>query len=91
MQRNWQQGVHNFDKGIFLDLTGDSTSANYMSYDVTVDIRGDGNGEYEMDINSGMLLKARMTMNAKGTIQMMGREIPVTIEVTIKMNGKKVE
>jgi Family of unknown function (DUF6263) len=73
------------------EINGDSTSTKYMGYDVTTDITGDGRGEYEIDINSGMLLKASMTINATGTIQMMGREIPVAIEVTIKMNGKKVE
>jgi hypothetical protein len=71
-------------------ITGDNSQKNTLGYDgVTTKLSGDHQGEFEVERKTGMLMGATIKSNVKGTIQTMGREIPVTIISTIKINGHK--
>lgn len=70
-------------------LSGDSASMQLMGYTVTPNLRGTQEGEYEMDTHTGMLLRAEIHEKVEGSIQMMGFDVPLTFEVTVKMKGQK--
>ena len=73
------------------EIKSDSTPANLMGQVVTANLKGRQEGEYEMNIRTGMLIKSNITATVEGTIQMMGREIPVKVKSAINMNGKKLD
>ena len=73
------------------DITSDSSSSNYFGYEVTTDLNGEGKGEYDMEVRTGILIKANITTNVKGELQMLGREIPVNIRTIVKIKGRKVK
>lgn len=72
------------------EMTSDKAEANTMGYSVTSDLKGDQEGEYQVETSTGMVLKNNTSSTLKGTFQMMGKEIPVTIKTTLIMNGKKM-
>ena len=66
-------------------ITSDSTATQFMGYNVTTDLKGKQTGEYQVDTKTGMLLSATINVNVEGTLQAMGREIPLTIENEVKI------
>lgn len=72
------------------EMTSDKGEAHVMGYLVASDLQGDQQGEYEVETNTGMVLKNTTTSKLKGTLQVMGKEIPVTIKTTLTMLGKKI-
>jgi hypothetical protein len=66
-------------------ITSDSTATQFMGYSVTTDLKGKQTGEYQVDTKTGMLLSATINVNVEGTLQAMGREIPLTIENEVKI------
>jgi Family of unknown function (DUF6263) len=72
-------------------ISSDNTASNLMGYgEVSTDLKGEQEGEFEMETKTGMLLSCKIKASIKGTIQVMGRDIPVTISTTVKMTGKKI-
>ena len=61
---------------------------NIMGYNVIPELQDEQKGEYELDIKTGMLLRSRITSNIKGTLSIMGREIPVEIEYMISVKAR---
>ena len=56
---------------------------------VVATLTGEQQGEYEMEAKTGMLIRSRVKGNTKGTIQVMGREIPIKIKTDLRINGTK--
>ena len=73
------------------EMTSDKNESNLMGYSVTSNLQGNQQGEYEVDTKTGMLLKNKVTAKVEGSLQLMGKDIPVTIKTTVKMNGKKIK
>jgi len=73
------------------EMTSDKGTANIMGYLVATDLHGNQEGEYKVETNTGMVLENTTTSKLKGTFQMMGKEIPVTMKTKFTMNGKKVQ
>jgi hypothetical protein len=42
-------------------------------------------GKYQVDTKTGMVLSAKVNVNVEGTLETMGRDIPLTIESEVKM------
>jgi hypothetical protein len=79
------------DQIAFLESDGEMTSdsvTQFMGYNVTTDLKGRQKGEYQLDVKTGMVLKANVSASVEGTLQLMGRDIPVTIESQIKMERR---
>jgi hypothetical protein len=72
-------------------LSGDSTAVQLKGYAVTPDLKGTQEGEYEMDTHTGMLLRAEMRVKVEGAIRMMGVEVPLTLDVHVKMKGQQLQ
>lgn len=73
------------------EILSDSSMTQMMGYQVTVHIKGSQEGDYEMETATGMLQTAGVKMHVEGTIQLLGKEIPLNLETTIKINGRKME
>jgi hypothetical protein len=73
------------------DITGDSTASNLMGPHATASLKGSQEGEYEMDAHTGMLLGAHLSAEVEGALNVMGRDIPLTLEMKVKMNGQRVK
>jgi hypothetical protein len=73
------------------DMSSDSANTNLQGYDVTTNLKGTQEGEYEMDVHTGMLLSARISASVEGTLDMIGRQIPVTVEMKVNMKGQKIQ
>ncbi len=70
------------------EITSDSSVISMMGYQVAPDLKGKQHGSFQMEMNTGMLLSATITNSVEGTIQVQARDIPVTIESSVKMNRK---
>jgi hypothetical protein len=72
-------------------ITSDSSVNSIMGYDATADLSGKQEGEFQVEIKSGLPIKSDMSGKVEGIIQMEGKDIPIEIESSIKMDGKKVQ
>lgn len=55
--------------------------SNIMGQQVTTDLTGEQNGKYKTDITTGMLILGKTNTSVKGTIQVQGREVPISIKL----------
>lgn len=72
------------------DMTSDSAAISIMGYEVTANLKGHQRGDYEIDTKTGMLVNASITAHVEGAMQVMGRDIPITVDMKVKMNGRKL-
>lgn len=70
-------------------VKSDSTTANLQGYDVSSNLSGKEEGEYEMDVTTGMLKKALVDTKVSGSLTMMGRDIPIDINGTVKITRRE--
>ena len=70
-------------------VSSDRANANIMGQNVISALQGEQNGEYEVEMKTGLLLKSKTQTDVQGTLQMMGREIPVSIRSEVKVDRKK--
>jgi hypothetical protein len=68
------------------EIASDHSEGNLMGYQVTADLNGAGEGEYRVDLKSGMLIKGNFSSKAEGTLQLMSREVPITIKSSANIN-----
>jgi uncharacterized protein DUF6263 len=73
------------------EIASDTVSAVLMGTDVIADLKGRQEGSYSMDIKTGMLLGCKVFGDVNGSIQMLGRTIPIKIVTSLKMDGQKVK
>jgi Family of unknown function (DUF6263) len=79
--------------GVEGTITSDQATTNVIGIGVggvTTDLKGEQEGEFEMETKTGMLISCKIKAKVKGTIQVMGREVPVEINTSVKMNGHKL-
>ncbi|MDR3715579.1 MAG: DUF6263 family protein, partial [Puia sp.] len=71
------------------ELKSDSGTSQLMGYEATTDLKGHQKGEYQVETATGMLLNCNMNGIVEGTLQLMGRNVPVTIETKLTISGRK--
>ncbi len=74
-------------------IINENPSANQLGIGggTVSDVKGEQQGEYEMETKTGMLISAKIKANVTGSIQVMGQVIPFTIKTSAKVNGRKVK
>jgi hypothetical protein len=65
-------------------ITSDSVT-NYMGYDVTTNLKGQQRAEYQLEMRTGMVLNATINAKIDGSLQLLGRDIPLTLENSVKI------
>jgi hypothetical protein len=73
------------------EVSGDNSPGNMNGYDYTADLKGEQEGKFEVETATGMLLNGNMISDIGGQMSMMGREIPLTLHTSIKMEGRKLK
>ncbi len=76
--KNIKDGIASLEENAA--ITGEPGSFNYQGTDVTMDLNGEEEGEFSIDIKTGLLVDADKHSKIKGSLQMVGREIPVYID-----------
>jgi len=61
--------------------SGKNTTSNIMGQQVTTNLNGEQTGNFKTDISTGMLQSGKTDISIKGTIQVSGREVPVTLKI----------
>ncbi len=72
------------------EIVSDTAETELMGYNVTTDLKGEQSSDYDIDIKSGMMLNGKINTDIDGTIQSMGKNIPLKISIAIKITGKKL-
>lgn len=62
-------------------ISGKNAPLNIMGQQVTTNLSGEQTGRFKTDITTGMLQFGKTNTSIKGTIQVQGREVPVTISI----------
>lgn len=71
-------------------MTSNRASNSVMGYTgVAANLSGEQKGEFEIETKTGMLINSSMTASIEGNLQVMGKEIPITIKTSVKMKGRK--
>jgi hypothetical protein len=81
------------DQTAFLESEGQLSSdsvTQFMGNTVTTDLKGKQKGEYQVDTKTGMMLSATVSVTAEGTLQVMGRDVPLTINSQVKIERIKM-
>ncbi|MGN6600929.1 MAG: DUF6263 family protein [Ginsengibacter sp.] len=65
----------------------DSSATSIMGFPMNSDLKGNQEGNYEMNIKSGMLEDGKITTKINGSLEVLGRQIPLTIDIKIKIEG----
>lgn len=73
------------------EIEGDHTPLAMMGYGVVPDLKGTQKANYEIEAKTGMLLNSSIESEVKGSLQMQGRGIPITINVKVTIKGKKIK
>jgi hypothetical protein len=71
-------------------ITSDSAATPFMGNNVTTNLKGKQSGEYQLDTKTGMVVSATVKVNVEGTLEAMGREIPLSLETTVKIERQKL-
>lgn len=53
-------------------------------------LSGTQEGDYKIDISSGMMMNGTVSAHLEGSVQTTGKEIPVSISIKVKIEGKKL-
>jgi Family of unknown function (DUF6263) len=73
------------------EIASDNSTGNSMGYSFTATINGKQEGEFEMDTSTGMLLDSKIESDIEGEMTVMGRQIPITIHLTARIDGRKLQ
>jgi len=73
------------------EIKSDGDAVSLMGQEVTTKLQGHQEGEYEMNIKSGMLVKSTITATVEGILLIMGKEVPVNIKTSVDMKGKEMK
>lgn len=68
--------------------TDDKTTI--MGNEVAANMKGNQEGQFETDTATGLLMKSETATAIDGSMQMMGKDIPLSIKITKHIEGKKL-
>jgi hypothetical protein len=73
------------------EISSDSSSGSLNGTPYTADLKGKEESDAAMETTTGMLLHSTSESEITGTISSMGRDIPVTITISMKLEGHRVK
>ncbi len=65
-------------------ISSDSSVTSIMGYKLNSSLNGVQKGTYEIDIKSGMMANCEISANIEGILEVIGRAVPVKINIEIK-------
>ena len=73
------------------DITSDSSRSGVPGMANAAELKGQQRGSYSVDIKTGMLTECKVTVDIEGTMQVMGRDIPITISTEVEIAGTQIK
>jgi hypothetical protein len=73
------------------EISTDHSTGEMGGATFTADLKGKQEGEFAMETTTGMLLSSDINSSINGTMNMMGRDVPMTIRTSTKMQGRKLK
>ena len=73
------------------NIDGSNISQQMLGMNVTMNLKGKDESTYSIDLSTGMVLHTTSNTSLKGTVQAVGKEIPITIKSYKEITTKKVE
>ena len=73
------------------EMESDPNPVAMMGYSVKPNLKRNQTGEYLVETKTGMLLNSKVEAHIEGTIQLMGKELPVKINSTLDIKGRKTK
>lgn len=73
-----------------INSTGDLNTNIMGGYKIESDIKGKQEGYFEVEVNTGLLLKEESATSIKGEMDILGKSVPLTIKIKRKVEGKKL-
>lgn len=70
--------------------TGEGVANNIMGLSVMTNLKGDQTGSITMNTATGIILSNVSAVSMNGTIQVMGKEVPITIKMKKEVKSKKI-
>jgi hypothetical protein len=68
----------------------DGSSIFIMDQQFPAEINGSQEGHYEIDLGSGMLSKGHSSLEIKGSLQIMGKEVPIKVRAEKTITGREL-
>jgi len=79
---SWDDAYANFSSSASIDI--DNVVSSQIA-GAKVQLKGRQNGEYKINLSSGLVSVSIIKTNAKGSVQMLGKTIPVSIENEVRV------
>lgn len=73
------------------NISGKNSKMNFMTTVVVANLQGREKGTYKVNIQTGMLLDDAISIRLGGTISVLDRKIPISIEKKITVHGDKIK
>jgi len=73
------------------EISSDNSAGAFNGTPYTADLKGKEEGDAAMETTTGMLLNSTSESQITGTISSMGRDIPVTINISTRLEGHRVK
>jgi len=72
-------------------MDSDTSTLDVMGFPVLAKLKGSQQSEYQLDTKTGMLISSEVKARFEGTLEVMGKEIPIDIYSSVTMEGKKMK
>jgi hypothetical protein len=73
------------------EVTSDNNSMELNGHSVISNFKGTQEARYEVETKTGMLLNSESISEIKGSLKMDQSEFPVSIKITVRIEGKKLK
>ncbi len=72
------------------DINSENNPINVMGMNVTSSLNGKQTASYKIDIKTGLVIEGKTKTFIEGNIQVMNKEVPITIETTTTISSRKM-
>jgi hypothetical protein len=72
-------------------MLSDTNVVDVMGYNVMAKLQGSQESEYQLETSTGMLISSSVKAHFEGTLEVLGKEVPIDIQTSVIIEGKKTK
>ena len=72
------------------DIRSQDSTGSAMGYNFAVSLKGKQEGQFELQMATGMVVSSSLESNIEGEMDMLGRKVPMTIHSKVEVLGRQV-
>lgn len=72
------------------DINTENSNISIMNINLTASLKGKQTSNFKIDINNGMVLEGKTKTNIEGSMQAMGKDVPISIETSTTTSSRKM-